>query len=243
MNSIQPILSVVCPFCERTNFTAEVKGMIFKSTIYTCQSCGSALETNNEKDFKVITIGNEYSNTQNFMLNKIVSRDNLPDTGLPLFSDAQLSEVSTGEGELFEKFISQPIPNAPVIILKSGEKLLLSFNNIVLSEERSQRAYGSVSFKVAKGVWFNTGKIFQGDSSIQQLDIGAFAVTDKRYVFIGQKKSVDQSLAKITTIQPFTDGFGVIRSNKQKIEYYSGKYHFPLIVSLLMGILRKYNQS
>lgn len=242
MNSIQATLGIVCPFCERTNFTTEVKGMIFKSTIYTCQSCGSVLETKNEKEFKVITIGGEYSNTQNFMLNKVISRDNLPDTGLPLFSDTQLSEVSTGEGELFEQFISQPIPNSPVI-LKSGEKLLLSFNNIVLSEERSQRAYGSVSFRVAKGVWFNTGKIFQGDGSIQQLDIGTFAVTDKRYIFIGQKKSVDQSLAKITTIQPFTDGFGLIRSNKQKIEYYSGTYHFPLIVSLLMGILRQYNQS
>jgi hypothetical protein len=231
----------MCPFCNSKTFSVEVKGMIFKSTIYTCQSCGSALETKNDKEFKVVNIGGDFSNTQTFMKDRIIPKDNLSDIGLPLFSDAQLSEVSNGEGELFEQFISQPLQNVPVI-LKNGEKLLLSFNNIVLSEERSQRAYGSVSFKVAKGVWFNTGKIFQAESSIQQLDMGTFAVTNKRYIFIGQKKSVDQSLSKITTIQPFNDGFGIMRSNKQKIEYYSGTYHFPLVVSLLMGIVKKYNQ-
>jgi hypothetical protein len=241
MDSIQQVTNVVCPFCNRTSFNIEVKGKIFKSTIFTCQTCDSVMETKNDKDFKIITVGGDYSNTQTFMKDKVFPRDKLSDIGLPLFSDAQLSEVSNGEGELFEQFISQPFQNTPVI-LKQGERLLLNFNNIVLSEERSQRSSGSFSFRVTKGVWFHTGRIFQPGSSIQQIDIGTFAVTDKRYVFVGGKKSVDQSLSKITTIQPFSDGFGVSRSNKQKIEYYSGTYHFPLISSLFMGIIKKYGQ-
>jgi hypothetical protein len=241
MDNTQQLTSLICPFCDGVLFSVETKGMFIKSTFYECQKCKAVMETKNEKDFKITVVPEEYSNTQTFMKNREAERDELANLGLPVFSDTQLSEVSSGQGELFEKFLNE-LPTANIsIILKSDEKIIAAFNNMTLLEEKSQRrSSGSFSIKIAKGLWFNTGSIYTSESSIEEIDTGVIALTNKRYIFIGNKKSIDQSLSKITSIQLLTDGVGILRSNKTKVEYYTGRYHWALVGSLLTGVVKRF---
>lgn len=244
MDIVQSSTSISCPFCEGTAFTSETKGLVFKTTRFECVRCGSVLETKDKETFKVANIGDAYSNTLPFMQGRELSRDKLSEPGLPIIPDTDLVSVSLGEGELFDRIISEADQKAP-IILKQNEQVVFFLQNTTLSEQRSQRissGAGAFSFKVAKGVWFHTGRLSQPEyaSTLQTLDIGTLVLTTKRYIFVGANKSVDQVLSKITAIKPFTDGLAIIRSNKQKVEYYHGGYHWPLMASVFMGVVKKY---
>jgi len=182
--------------------------------------------------------------TVTVMQDRKLTRDKLAEPGLPIVSDADLASISIGEGEFFERIINEADQNVP-IILKQDERAMFLLPNATLSEERSQRTSsgaGAFSFRVAKGVWFHTGRLSQPEyaSTLQVIDSGPLVITNKRYVFVGNNKSVDQSLSKITAIKPFNDGMGIVRSNKQKVEYYKGSYHWPLIASIFMGVVKKY---
>jgi hypothetical protein len=244
MNIIQTSTEVVCPFCEGTAFTSELKGLVFKTTRFVCAKCSSVLETKDGETFTVSTVGDAYSNTITVMKDRKLTRDKLSEPGLPLVSDADLASVSMGEGELFARIINEADQNVP-IILKQNEQAIFLLQNTSLSEERIQRTSsgsGAFSFRVAKGVWFHTGRLSQPEyaSTLQVIDSGSLVITNKRYGFVGNNKSVDQSLSKIIAIKPFNDGMGIVRSNKQKVEYYKGSYHWPLIASIFMGVVKKY---
>jgi hypothetical protein len=244
VNDIRSSMNVVCPFCDGTSFSSETKGVIFKTIRFVCLRCGSILETKDNTTFSVITIGDAYSNTGPFMQGRKLSHEQLIEPDLPIFADAELVLVSNGEGEMFERIIYEADQKVP-IILKQDERAIFSLQNITLSEERSQQkspGFGSFSFRVTKGVWFHTGRLSQPEyaSALQILDTGTLILTTKRYVFIGANKSVEVGLSKVTAIKPFTDGLGVVRSNKQKVEYYQGGCHWPLIGSIFMGVVKKY---
>ena len=244
MEISQTSTRVVCPFCEGTVFTSETKGLLFKKTNFVCGKCGSILETKDGETFMVSTVGEAYSNTITIMQDRKLARDKLSEPGLPIVSDADLASVSMGEGELFERIIKEADQNVP-IILKQNEQAIFFLQNATLSEERSQRissGAGAFSFRVAKGVWFHTGRLSQPEyaSTLQIIDSGSLVITTKRYVFVGANKSVDQNLSKITAIKPFNDGMGIVRTNKEKVEYYKGSYHWPLIASIFMGVVKKY---
>lgn len=242
MNDLeQSDLLLVCPFCESKVFATEIKGMLFKNTLYKCQKCNSVIETRDERNFKITSIPEEYSNTSLFMKDRSVKREDLANLGLPIFSDMQLADISSGEGDLFERFLNELPPVTVSVILKSNEKIIAAFDDVKLLEEKSsRRSSGSFSMRITKGLWFNTGSIYKSESSIEEIDNGALVLTNKRYIFIGNKKSIDQSLSKITSIQMLNEGIGVLRSNKTKVEYFSGKYHWALVGSVFMGIVKKF---
>jgi hypothetical protein len=89
-------------------------------------------------------------------------------------------------------------------------------------------------------VWYRTPGLTtpQYADSVEQIDSGWLVFTDRRYIFIGQRKSMDCSLLKITAITPFKDGVGVARSSKQRQEFFTGSYHWPLIAALLSGLAK-----
>lgn len=244
MDIVQSSTSITCPFCDGNTFTSETKGFASKTTRLECVRCSSVLETKDNKTFKVAKVGNAHSNTEYFMQGKTFSREKLLEPGLPIVSDDDLASVSNGEGELFESIISEANQEVP-IILKQSERAVISLPNAFLSEHRSQRVSsggGFISFKVTRGVWYHTGRLSQPEYAtvLKVLDKGALTLTTKRYVFSGTSNSVDQSLSKITEIRPFVDGLGIIRSGKQKMEYYRGDYHWPLMASIFLGVVKKY---
>lgn len=55
-------------------------------------------------------------------------------------------------------------------------------------------------------------------------------------------KNVDQPHSKVDAITPFSNRIGISRANKQNIEYYVGNFHWPLIASVFMGIVKNSNQ-
>ena len=67
--------------------------------------------------------------------------------------------------------------------------------------------------------------------------------TNKRYIFLGNAKNIDQPLTSLTAITPFNDGVSFIRSGKQKTEFFSGNYHWPLMSSIIIGLVKKANEG
>jgi len=119
LDIVQSSTRIVCPFCEGTAFTSETKGLVFKTTRFECVRCGSVLETKDNKTFKVANIGDAYSNTEPFMQGRELNLDKLSEPGLPIITDADLASVSIGEGELFDRIISEADQKAPIILKKN----------------------------------------------------------------------------------------------------------------------------
>jgi hypothetical protein len=245
MDKGQSSLGILCPLCQNTDFESDTSGFIIKTTMYECQRCESVIETKDGEKFKVIAIGDGFSNTTPFMQDKILTRDKLANPGLPILSDEELGKLSIGEGETFQELINEQDQNVP-IILKKDERVMMHLPNVTLSEERSKQVSsggGAISFKIAKGIWFHTGGLSAPEykSALQVLYSGALIVTTKRYVFLGSNKHSGQNLSSIVAIKPFNDGLGVVRSDKQKTEYYQGPYHWPLMSSVFMGVVNNYS--
>lgn len=121
------------------------------------------------------------------------------------------------------------------IIPKKNEKTNLVMNNVSFLEARSVRqtigGYGGPTFRVAKGVSFRFGGVSARSVShdeIKKIDQGTLVLTNKRLIFLGDKKTINIDLRKIVAIEPFNDGIGSQRENKQKTEYFTGTQNTSL---------------
>lgn len=248
MTMIQSAPMMICPFCSGTSFTTETKGLISKTTTSVCLGCGSVLESQDNQTFAVVKVPDAYSNTAPYMQGRQLSRDKLRDPDLPIRSDEDLADIANATGDLFERILVEADQNVPIILRKS-ERAVFVLPNVSLLEERSRRVpggLGSFSFRIVKGVWYHTGRLSQPQyaSALTTLDSGVLVLTTARYLFVGRARSIDQALTKITSVRPFNDGIGIARTNKQKLEYYQGSYHWPMMSSIFMGVLRRFaNQS
>jgi hypothetical protein len=115
------------------------------------------------------------------------------------------------------------------VILKKNEKLSLIMENISFQEPRAVRqthaAYGGPTIRVAKGVSFRLGGASARSEShdeIRVIDQGKLVLTNKRLIFIGDKRTVNIDLKKILAVQAYRDGIELQRENKQKPEYFTG---------------------
>jgi len=115
------------------------------------------------------------------------------------------------------------------VILKKNENLSLIMENISLQEPRAVRqtraAYGGPTIRVAKGVSFRLGGASARSEShdeIRVIDQGKLVLTNKRLIFIGDKRTVNIDLKKIMAVQAYRDGIESQRENKQKPEYFTG---------------------
>ncbi len=122
-----------------------------------------------------------------------------------------------------------------LIIPKKNEETSLVMLNVSFLEARSVRqtigGYGGPTFRVAKGVSFRLGGVSARSVShdeIKKIDQGTLVLTNKRLVFLGDKKTVNIDLRKIIAIEPFKDGIGSQRENKQKTEYFTGTQNTSL---------------
>ena len=57
---------------------------------------------------------------------------------------------------------------------------------------------------------------------ITHIDDGTVTITNKRFIFSGSKKNVNVDLKKINGITVYRNGIRLQRSNKQKIEQFTG---------------------
>lgn len=119
--------------------------------------------------------------------------------------------------------------SASPIILKKNEVASLVLFNISFLEPRMVRqtrgGYGGPSIRLAKGISFRFGGVSARSESheeLKKIDQGTLILTTKRLVFIGSKRTVNIDLRKILAIEPYKDGIGSQRENKQKTEYFIG---------------------
>lgn len=117
---------------------------------------------------------------------------------------------------------------APVI-LKKNETTTLVMGNISFLEARSVRqtigGYAGPTIRVAKGVSFRLGGVSARSVSheeLKKIDQGELVLTNKRLIFLGSKRTININLNKIIAIEPYKDGIGSQRENKQKTEYFTG---------------------
>jgi hypothetical protein len=236
--------SIVCPVCKGINFSTISKGMLSKKNALTCNNCSTVIEQSGKDEkskFKVRKVGEEYSNVDRFFKDKSFTIPELNSHELPIVSDAQLEEYAKGNLEgLSFTYKGDALSD---IILKKNEKIIFMMSPIDYLEERSKRVSGrgqGYSFRVAKGVWYRTSQ-FRSEyaDTITKLDSGVMAFTNKRYIFLGNSKNIDQPLTSLTAINPFADGVSFVRSGKQRTEFFSGNYHRPLISSIIIGLVKK----
>jgi hypothetical protein len=115
-----------------------------------------------------------------------------------------------------------PVVGQPGIILKKAEIAHLEMPATLLKEvvDRQMRGgYSGVSFRIAKGVRFNTGG-FRGRSVVvgshmEVADRGSLTVTSARAVFSGTRKTLEFQHAKLINLDVFTDGVRFHVSNRQ----------------------------
>lgn len=113
------------------------------------------------------------------------------------------------------------------ILLKKDERIVFrSFNNIILKEPSSVR----ISNTSHEGIGQFNGRFFNGygvsksvtkiQEVIKPVDVGQFIITNKRFIFSGNKRNIDVNISQITAVTPYADGFKLQRKSKQKPEYF-----------------------
>lgn len=239
---------IVCPICKSTNLSTQTEGMLFKKNVLTCNGCHTVMEQSGKGDkaiFKVRGVGDEYSNANILLQGKSFSIQELSTHNISVVSDEQLAEFSQGNLENLTVQMSGDLDRD--IILKKDERIVFWLGPIDYLEERKKKVSGGAagfSFRVTKGVWYRTMKInSQYEDTLTMQDSGILILTNKRYIFMGGGKNIDQPLTALTAINPFADGVSFVRSGKQRTEFFRGNYHWPLISSIIIGLVKNANQA
>ncbi|RUM51169.1 MAG: hypothetical protein DSY47_00040 [Hydrogenothermus sp.] len=116
--------------------------------------------------------------------------------------------------------MNQPLNPIPCPInLQKNEECYFEIQKAELQKWKKEKvSYGGIglSFKVAKGVRFytGTGRITSSQDVLKTEDIGSIYITNKRFIFVGQKKTTSIKLDKILDFNIYEDE-GVIEIKKE----------------------------
>jgi hypothetical protein len=115
-----------------------------------------------------------------------------------------------------------PVIAQPHVMVAPNELVHLELP-AALTKEVVRREYrggsSGVSFPIAPGVRFRTGgargrSVVVG-TAIENADHGILAVTSKRTLFSGSRKTIECKHSKLVGLQVYTDGIGIGVSNRQ----------------------------
>ncbi len=90
------------------------------------------------------------------------------------------------------------------IALKGGENLAFVCYEVVLKEARA----------VQQGV------LGRPHEELREVDSGDLVLTTRRYVFLGQKRTISVDLSEIISVEPDGDAVAIHRANKEQTEMY-----------------------
>lgn len=115
-----------------------------------------------------------------------------------------------------------------------GELPAALLKEVALREFRAGTS--GVSVRIAKGVRVHAGGI-RGRSVVvgtemQTVDTGVLAISSKRVVFIGPRKTIESKYAKLVGVQVYTDAVAISVSNRQNASLFrveDGPYAAALI--------------
>ncbi len=123
--------------------------------------------------------------------------------------------------DLYSVYLIMNQPLEPIscsINLQKNEECYFEIPQAQLQKWKKERvSYGGVglSFKVAKGVRFytGTGRITSSQDVLKTEDTGAIYITNKRWIFVGNKKTITIKLDKILDFNIYEDS-GLIEIKK-----------------------------
>ena len=116
------------------------------------------------------------------------------------------------------------VPEASVT-LKRGEEIVAVCSEVTLREPRTvtHGVYGGPRMRVSRSLSFNLGAFRAAPhEELRDVDKGSFVLTDKRYIFMGSKRTASASLSMIVGVEPYQDAIAIHRSNKQRMEMFCG---------------------
>jgi hypothetical protein len=230
-----------CPVCKSARLTQSTKsgglfGLMKRETVE-CRNCGAVFSPSDDK-YKLAEVEDtSHAVWKEYREQALTPREwrNIAEGGM---SDAKLRE--TDLENVFEDLkAGEDVPTiAPVetpIILKKNEEVRLVLPGITLMESRAVRkaSYGGGSIRVAKGVRIHTGAAeSRSRQELQPIDTGTLTLTNKRFVFTGEKHTVNVGLGSIIAIEPYADAIALRRTRKQKTEYFTGFDHISIKVGV-----------
>jgi hypothetical protein len=225
-----------CPVCQSGKLAEMSQKKFFglqTSTNLKCNNC-NAVFTHDGNKYKLTDVTNklfliwqEYNKqsltTQEW---KRISYGGMSDEKQ---HEADMNEYMTDlkEGKVSIKFRIEG--GSSSVILKEKEELQILLPGVALWEPRKVTTtvggYGGPSFRIAKGVYWRVGAFgaeSQSREELKELDRGKLSFTNKRLIFAGTKRISEINLAKIISIEPYSDGIAVRASGKSKIQYFVG---------------------
>jgi len=223
-----------CPVCKAGKLEnikeKKLFGLITVENLI-CNKCGAVFAIAGDKyklarvSDKANTVWQEYS------------RQNLTSTEWRNIAYGGMSDAKQMEADIeyyLEQLKEGYIPSFdttenPEIILKKNENFLLNINYVSLWEPRAVRTtkggYGGPSFRVAKGVYFRLGAFnarSESHEELREIDNGKLSLTDRRFIFSGDKRTVSIDIKKILSVHPYRDGVAIRKEGREKIQYFTG---------------------
>ncbi len=157
--------------------------------------------------------------------------------------DIEPTKKELARFRLLREIASGNIPEVNVsnMVFQKGEKAYWSEGAKLIEERVIKRRYegGSrgVSIRIAKGLSYRVGAHrghLVADLAIVPVSFGEFVITNKRVVFIGDKKSFSLKLEKILNIEFYSDGVNMSEeSGKHRLVQFLEDRNMDIIGSVI----------
>jgi hypothetical protein len=222
-----------CPVCKtgKLSPTTEKKlfGLVTTENIV-CENCNAVFTGTGER-YKLATVRDVTNEVWREYGNQALTEQEWKNIAYGGMSDAKQREADIEHwmSQIREGSIIPQMGGESQIILKKNEEMVFAVPNISLREPRAVRriagGYGGPSFRVTKGVYFRVGAVgaqSESHEELRDIDLGVLTITNKRIVFSGAKRAVNIDLRKIVSVEPYSNGIALRRSDRQKTQYFTG---------------------
>ena len=226
---------ILCPSCDSENMEIfKKKGFLTLDSLI-CPNCRTRFEIINDKIQFKFSLVNDYILWEYY--SKKMSWDELYDIiDEAIENDDEYDSNARHEIDIVHDFYNTldkglanlSDPSESTIVLKKNEVLVLNINDVILKEPRavsvSKRNYIGSSYRLNKRVTIHSGSstgIRESTDVVKWIDKGQLVVTNKRIIFLGEKRTTNIDLNKIISISSDFNEIQIQRSNKQKPEYFT----------------------
>ena len=175
------------------------------------------------------------------LIRSYASAFSLPIDNLPAkYKDTDLAKM--GQMTVLKNFAKGIMPSTFVqlpVLLGKTESLLWTYNGVTFYQEKIERETvrnsGGFSFKVAKGVYYHTGRS-KGHpvehKYMEKVAVGDLYVTNQNLIYYSTEKAVKIPYKKLVGITPYSDGIEVLKDGNSKRMVFQG-FDSWFVVNLL----------
>jgi Zn-finger nucleic acid-binding protein len=220
-----PSSAALCPVCRAGTLTSsEHKGLLHTAHEVVCDRCGAVLVDHGGQPqrFELTKTRNPAEPNWQRYKHKALTVAEWHRIAAGGLADAELAEADLAEAmsELRCGRIRLQAAANPPILLHAGEQAVFVLADISLHEPRAvtRGAYGGPSIHVARGLTLRVGG-FQAQSheELKAIDSGTLVLTSKRLCYAGRLRAIEVALAKLISVDPYSDAVAIRRSGKEKI--------------------------